>query len=118
MIATVILAIGAAGVLLPFTIGAAERAEGQHRTLASRLAADLMEEILSTPFEYIVSSYGSYSEPQGEVKDWTEAEFTDPAYMNFARDASCTTEANFIQATVRVYYKGAEVAVINRLISE
>jgi len=51
MIATVVLGIAAAGVLLPYTVGAAVRAEGTRRTLAAKLAGDLMEEIVSTPFD-------------------------------------------------------------------
>jgi len=125
--ATVVLSIAAAGVLLPFTSGARLRAEGTHRTLAARLAADLMEEIVNTPFDQIVASYDAYAEAQGQVKDAGGTIFTDSNYANFSRDASCedvyvlqengTGESKFICATVRVYYSGREIAVINRLIS-
>lgn len=128
MMATVVLGIAAAGLLVPFTSGARVRAEGMHRTLAAKLAGDLMEEIVKTSFEEIVTSYDGYAEPQGQVKDASGAVFTDSNYANFSRDASCVyvyvpqesgdKEARFIRATVRVYYKGREVAVINRLISE
>ena len=125
MMATVVLGIAAAGALLPFTSGAAVRAEGVRRTLAAKLAGDLMEKIISTPFNQIVSSY-NYAEPQGQVVDATGAVFTDSNYANFSRDVSCeyvyvpqesgTGEPKFVRATVRVYYSGREVAVINRLI--
>ena len=126
--ATVVLAIAAAGLLLPFTSGLAVRAEGQHKTLASKLAADLMERIVNTPFDDIVINY-NYSEAQGQVEeDASGTIFSDPAYAGFSRDASCdyfympqeaeTTDAEFVLAAVRVYYKGREVAVIKRLISE
>jgi len=128
MIATVVLAIAAAGILLPFTSGLAVQAAGRHRTLAAKLAADLMEQIVNTPFDQIVSTFDGYSEPQSHLKDAQGDFFTDPAYIHFSRDVSCnyvyvsqqaqTAEANFILATVRVYYKGAEVAVVNRLISK
>lgn len=130
MMATVVLGIAAAGVLLPFTSGATVRAEGMRRTLAAKLASDLMEKIIREPFEQIVDNY-NYSESEGQVKDASDAVFTDPAYARYSRDVSCddcvevyvsegvyTTSAAFIKATVRVYYAGREVAIINRLISE
>ena len=128
--ATVVLGIAAAGVLLPFISGASVRAEGVRRTLAAKLTSDLMEEIISTEFDQIIDKYGTHNESQGHiVKDFdTAAEFTDSMYANFSRDATCeyvyvpqeseTGEARFIRATVRVYYKGGEIAIINRLIGE
>ena len=127
MIAVVVLGIAAAGVLLPFTSGARVRAEGMHRTLAAKLANDLMERIVRTPFEDIVSSYDGHAELQGQVKDASGTIFTDSNYANFSRDASCeyyvpqesgAGEAKFICVTVRVYYSGKQIAIINRLISE
>ena len=128
MIATVVLAIAAAGVLLPFASGARVRAEGMHRTLGAKLAGDLMEQIINTPFGQIVTNYDGYTEAQGQIKDVSETIFTDSSYANFSRDVSCehvympqesgTTEAKFIRATVRVYYNGEPIAIINRLITE
>jgi hypothetical protein len=128
MMAVVVLAIAAAGVLLPFSSGARVRAEGVRRTLSARLASDLMEEIVSTPFEQIVTSYDGYSEPQGQVKDAVGAVFADLHYANFSRDVGCEyvyvpqesgTEApKFIRLTVQVYYSGRNIATINRLVSE
>ena len=127
MMATVVLGIAAAGVLLPFTSGATVRAEGMRRTLGAKLAGDLMEEIISTPFEEILDGYDGYAEPQGQVKDVSGTVFTDSSYTNFSRDVSCeyvrvpqeseTGEPKFIRATVQVYYSGAQIAIINRLIS-
>ncbi len=77
MIATVVLGIAAAGVLLPFTSGAAVRAEGTRMTLAAKLAGDLMEEIVNTPFVQIITGYDGYTEPQGQVKDASGIVFTD-----------------------------------------
>jgi len=126
MMATVVLGIAAAGVLLPFTSGAAVRAEGMRRTLAARLAGDLMEEIINTPFEEILAGYDGYAEPQGQVKDVSGTAFTDSNYAGFSRDVSCeyvrvpqeseTGELKFIRVTVRVYYSGKQIAIINRLI--
>ncbi|MDT8302976.1 MAG: prepilin-type N-terminal cleavage/methylation domain-containing protein [Sedimentisphaerales bacterium] len=128
MIATVVLGIAAAGVLLPFTSGAAVRAEGMRRTLGAKLASDLMQEIVNTPFNQIVAAYGAFSEAQGQVKDAGGVVFTDSNYVMFSRDSICnyvyvsqesgTGVAKFILITVRVYYSGKEIAIINRLMSE
>jgi len=130
MLATAILSIAAAGVLVPFTTGAKLRAEGIHRTLAARLASDLVEQIVNTDFDQITTQYGAYSEAQGHlIMDFqTGAEFSDPIYANFSRDATCAYvyvpqetgdgDAKFVLATVRVYYKASEVAAINRLVSK
>lgn len=128
MMATVVLGIAAAGVLLPFSTGAKVRAEGMRRTLGVKLASDLMEQIVNTPFEDIVNNYDGYSEAQGQIKDATGTVFTGLNYANFGRDVSCqyvympqesgAVAPKFIRATVRVYYSGREIASINRLVGE
>ena len=128
MIAAVVLGIAAAGVLLPFTSGAAIRAEGAHRTLAAKLAGDLMEEIVKTPFDQIIAGYDGYAEPQGQVKDVSGTVFTDSNYANFSRDVICEyvympqesgdIEPKFIRIIVRVYYRGGEIATVSRLVSD
>jgi hypothetical protein len=127
MMATVVLGIAAAGVLLPFADGAKIRAEGTRRTLGAKLAGDLIEQIVNTPFEQIIGNYDGYSEPQGQLKDSAGTIFTDPAYANFSRDASCdyvyvpqqsgAGQPNFIRVTVRVHYSGRPIAVIDRLVA-
>ena len=112
MMAVVVLGIAAASLLIPFISGAAVRAEGINRTLAARLASDLMEQILRLPFhdpddgasDYSpgpdsgetgpssfdnIDDYHSYSELQGQVKDATGAVFSDSAYANFSRSVTC-----------------------------
>jgi len=125
--ATVVLGIAAAAVLLPFISGAAVRAEGMHRTLGAKLAADLMEQIVNTDFDQIVGSYNGRLEPQGQVKDAAGVIFTDPAYANFSRQLSCeyvrvpqessTGQLKFIRVTVQVGYSGNEIVNLSRLIS-
>jgi len=117
MMATIVLGIAAAGVLLPFTSGARVRAEGIRRTLAANLATNLMEQIINTPFEQIKAEY-------------PEEKFTDPMYASFSRGASCVNvdvpvsagsyskDVEFILVTAWVKYNGSEMAVINRLISK
>jgi len=113
LLAVVILTIAAAGVLIPYTTGAVLRAEGARRTMASRLASDLMEVILTKPFhdpdgssyDYNLGpdageatfvdfdnldDFDGYSEPQGQIKDADGVVFTDPAYANFSTEAACS----------------------------
>lgn len=127
MLAMVILGMAAAGVLLPFASGASVQAEGMHRSLGASLANGLLEQIVNTPFDQIVGRY-NYAESQGQVKDASGAIFTDPIYTNYSRDVSCievrmpqqggTAAPCFILASVRVYYRGAPIVTVNRLISE
>ena len=128
MIATVVLGVAAAGVLLPFASSAAVREEGMRRTLAAKLAADLMERIVNTPFEQIVDNF-NYTESQGQVKDSTGAVFTSPRYAKFSRTVSCqgdvyvsqesgSAQSKFIRATVSVYYGGRQMAAVSRLITK
>jgi len=114
MMAVVVLGIAAASVLLPFVSGAAVRAEGINRTLAARLASDLMEQILRLPFHdpqdtnYTpgpdagetgpanfdnIDDFHDYNELQGQVKDAAGAVFTDPMYINFSRNVECEYHA-------------------------
>ena len=122
MMATVVLGIAAAAVLLPFTSGAAVRAEGGRRTLAARLAGDLMEQFINTSFEELVADGGGYvDEPQGQIKDVNGALFSDPAYANFSRGASYEYDAGqpfFIIITVWVKYNANEIVSLRRLISK
>lgn len=128
MLAMVLLGMAAAGVLVPFSGGASVQAEGTHRTLAALLANDLIERIVATPFDEIVTKYGTHVEAQGQIEDASETPYADSIYANFGREASCKyvlmpqqsgdVPANFILATVRVTYQGRNVAMIQRLISE
>ena len=126
--AVTVLGIAAAGVLLPFAGGARVRAEGVHKTLGVKLASDLTEEIVNTPFDQIVVSYNGYSESQGQVKDAAGQVFVDSNYANFGRDVSCEyvyvpqesgdEDPKFIRVTVQAYYSGRVIATVNKLVSE
>ncbi|MCK4753453.1 MAG: prepilin-type N-terminal cleavage/methylation domain-containing protein [Planctomycetes bacterium] len=130
MMATVLLSVVAAGVLVPYTTGAAVQVEGTRRTLAAKLGSDLVEKIVKTDFEEIVDEYGSYTELIGQVKGVSGEVLSeqDSEYANFSRDASCeyawvpqendaVLDVKFILAEVRVYYKGEELIILRRLIS-
>jgi prepilin-type N-terminal cleavage/methylation domain-containing protein len=125
VMALVILGMAAAGVLLPFSSGAATQAEGIHRTLAARLASDLMDQIVATPFNTIVSGWNGYAEAEGHVKDAAGVVFSDPLYARFSRDVTCedvyvppqtNASAPSIRVSVRVYDRGRAVVTLNRLI--
>lgn len=128
MVATVILGIAAAGVLMPFVAGTSVRIEGQRRTLAAKLAGDLMEQIIFKIARDEIVPPWDYSESQGQVTDVSGAIFSDPAYSNYSRQASCVEvhlaqesgddEPLFIRATVQVYYNGREITSISRLIAK
>ena len=120
--ATVVLGIAAAGVLLPFTSGAAIRAEGTHRTIAAMLAGNLMERFINTPFDDLVLDGGGYvDEPQGQIRDASGTLLSDPAYAKFSRSATYQYDATqpfFIIVTVCVKYDGNEIISLSRLISK
>jgi type II secretory pathway pseudopilin PulG len=122
--ALVILGMAAAGVLLPFSSGAAVQAEGLRITLAAKLANDMMERIVATPTDQIVPT----TEAQGHVTDASCNEFTDPMYANFSRQVVCVDvwvpqesrglPSNFIRVSVQVGYQGREIATLSRLIGK
>jgi len=126
-VAMVLLGIAAAGVLLPFASGASVQADGLHRTLGAVLANDLIEQVAGTSYDQIVATY-NYTESQGQLKDSSDTTLTDSMYADYSRAVSCqyvhvpqqddAVTANFILATVHVYYRGLSIVTINRLISE
>jgi hypothetical protein len=123
--AMVLLGMAAAGVLLPFSHGAAVQAEGQRITLGAKLANDLLERIVATAPSQVVSTWDGYAEAQGQVKDASGAVFTDPMYAGFSRSVAChdvlvaqqSLASNLILVSVQVSCQGRTSATLNRLIS-
>jgi prepilin-type N-terminal cleavage/methylation domain-containing protein len=127
--ATMLLGIAAAGVLLPFSGGAAAQAEGLRLTLAAQLAGDLMERIIATPPGQVMATWDGYAEAQGQVKDAGGAVFTDPIYANFSRRVTCHDDVyvpqqsgpprppDYVLVLVQTSYRGREMASLSRLIS-
>jgi hypothetical protein len=123
-----LLAMAAAGVLLPFTGGATVQAEGARRTLGAMLANDLIERIANTPFDQIVATYDGWHEAEGQVEDAAGAVLGDAMYARLSREASCAyvytsqqsgeVPAHFVLATVVVRDQGQPVATIGRLIGK
>ncbi|MCD4831218.1 MAG: type II secretion system GspH family protein [Anaerohalosphaeraceae bacterium] len=130
MMAMVILSIATAGLLLPFASSAAVQEEGVNRTLAVKLACDLLEDIVNTNFGDIIATYGSYTEADGAMQSAGGAGvLTGNLYAGYSRDAVCEyiytaqqdgldPQPNFIRITVRVHHNGAKKAEIVRLKSK
>ena len=128
--ALVILGFAAAGVLIPFAGGSRVQAEGTRRTLAANLANDLMERVITTPFDQIVPTWDGYAEVEGELLDENSEVLTEPLYAGFRREVSCDYAymsvppqgppfaPNFILVSVQVHHRSAEIATVSRLISE
>jgi len=117
-----ILAAAAAGVILPFASAATVQADGIRRTIAAKLAADLMEDIRATTFTNIVATWNGYSEAQGQVKDVNGTVFADDIYAKFSRTAAAQqlsggpfTAIATIRVTVNVYYDGILMAHVYTL---
>lgn len=127
MIAMVVLVIATASIITPFSSGAAVQAEGNHRTLAAKLACDLVEQIMKTSFDQIVGTHNGHNETKGDVENAAGVVFTDPIYSNYSRSATCEyvytpqqsgiAGTEFIRITVTVSYNGAEMATVTRLVS-
>ena len=124
MIAVVILGFACSAVVLPFLSGASVRAEGSRRTLAANLAAELIEQIVNTPFDQILATFQDYQEEQGKMKMADGTFFTDPIYNNFSRNVTCTgwpqdnPDDRFILVNVQIFCKGSQIASVGRLISK
>lgn len=128
LMAMVVLAIAAAGLIIPFSSAAAVQSEGTNRTLGAKLAGDLLERIITADFDQIVAAYNGYSESEGHVEDSGGSIISDSTYAKFSRTAACEyiyvpgqagiVSPNFIKITVRVYYDGREVAELVRLKSK
>ena len=128
MTALVILTVSASAVVLPYSSGAAVLAEGSRRTLAAKLAGDLLDEIAVTDYSDIMSVYGSYSEAQGHIcKAWSWDTFDNKIYDKFSRTTVCkyydigngrNVTSMGIKATVTVSYDGRQLASISSLVAK
>ena len=119
--AVVILGFASAAIVLPITSGASLTQEGSHRTLAANLASDLIEQVINTPFDQILSTYGDYTESRGQMTRADGSCFTQPVYSRFSRKAICSNwpmnnpQDYLVLITVKIFYDGKELAQIRRL---
>jgi prepilin-type N-terminal cleavage/methylation domain-containing protein len=113
MIAMTILAVATAAVILPFAGGSAIRRDIAKRTIATRLAADLLEEIVNSDLDIVNkrTNYDGFIQWPGCITDATGALVTDPESANFIRVASCqdafVAGEKLIWATAYIYEDGA-----------
>jgi hypothetical protein len=127
MLATAILSMAAAGVLLPFTSGAMVRADARRQMLAARLAHDLMEDIMCSPWESIVDTWNGWSDPLTITTHTTGQPFTDPQYADVKRKVDCVYvympqesadgDPEFIRVTITVYHGNKEIGAVTRLVN-
>lgn len=117
--AMVLLAIAAAGVLLPFTGAANQHVQGGRQTLAADLASELMEKILAADFDSLVSTYNGYTESKNNLLDAAGQKHTGLAYEGLSRYAICQSSTaasvELITVTVVVLYNGLEITRLTTL---
>ncbi|MGC9455171.1 MAG: type IV pilus modification PilV family protein [Phycisphaerae bacterium] len=132
MAGVTVLAIATTAIIMPFTTGAAHEREQARRSVAVCLATELMEQILSLPFESetgeSIIDYNGHSEPIDPMLADDGTVLDDPAAAGMTRTATCeyvyvagqdTSEPpNFIRVTVSVNYRGDTVVRLSRLIYE
>ena len=121
-IAMVILAMAAAGVLLPFANAASVLEEGARQTLAANLASELMEKVLLTDPNGIIAAYDGYPEADGEMLDTSGNPLTDSIYTGFSRSVACEAvtvkSVPLVLVTVSVAYQGNEMTRVTTLVSQ
>lgn len=124
MMAMVILAVAASGILVSFAAAASVQTEAQRRIIASRLAADKIEHLASLDFAVLESVYvgKTVTESAGMLTDSTGSLITGAAYAGLSRTVSCkyapVAGTNLIWVTVDVDYKGLPAAHLSTLIGD
>ena len=125
--AMVVLSVAATGVLIPYSSAASVHAAGMRKTLASKIASDLMEEICATDYDSIIGTWNNYAETMGQVKmTGGVGNLTGDAYQYFSRSASCSTASIGsgsdsttlgVWVIVSVSYHGNEIVSLSTLVS-
>lgn len=132
MAGVTVLAIAATAIIMPFTTGAAHEREQDRKAVAMCIAGELMERIVSLPFESDtgedIMDYDGYSEPIDPILADDGTVLDDPAAAGMTRSATCeyvyvagqeTSEPpSFIRVTVSVDYRGDTVVRLSRLVYE
>ena len=120
--AMLLLALAAAGILLPFANAASVQAEGARQTLAANLASEMMEKVLQTETSAILSSFGVYSEAKGAMLDTKGELLTDSIYTGFSRSvvsqAVTVKSVPLVKMTVSVAYEGNEMTRVTTLVGQ
>ncbi len=120
--AMVLLAIAAAGILLPFANAASVQAEASRQMMAAALASELLEKVQATDYALVVSTYDGYSEEDGALLNAAGVAHTGSAYAGFRRSVACQPatvgSVELIAVTVTVFYGGAEMTRVTTLIGQ
>lgn len=122
MIAMVLLAIAAAGILLPFAGAASVQVEGARQTLAANLASELMEKVLLSEPNDILSTYADYTEADGAMLNAWGNPMTDSIYDGFSRSVTSLPATvafvDLVAVRVTVDYQNNEITHITTLVSK
>ncbi len=89
MLASVILVVAAAAILVSFTAGATSGIYSERLGLAYNLASNLMEEIFASDYDKIIVNYDGYMESVGAIKNANGDVIESPEYANFSRSVAC-----------------------------
>ena len=120
-IAMVLLAMAAAGGLLPFANAASVQAEGARQTLAANLATEMMDIVLLTDPNAIVANL----EADGAMLDIFLNPLTDSIYTGFSRrvfsqafTVPSVPSVPLVKITVSVAYEGNEMTRVTTLVGQ
>jgi type II secretory pathway pseudopilin PulG len=136
LLASSLLATAVIGIIVPFVAGAQNQREDARRTLATNLAQELMEEILTKNFSDAggmghesnetsrslydcINDYNTYTEASGQITNNCGNKVTDPAATGLSRTVSVSYTATapiFACIVVEVKYYGTSVAKLTRLV--
>ncbi|MCI0498216.1 MAG: type II secretion system GspH family protein [Planctomycetales bacterium] len=118
--AMVVLAIAAAGILLPFASAASVQVEAARQTTAANLASELVEKVITTSHGAIISTYNSYNESDGALRDTAGNLYTGSNYAGFSRSVTChpvtVGSVGLIRVTVVVLYENVPMTRITTLV--
>ena len=142
LLASSLLATAVVGIIVPFVAGAQNQRDDSRRTLATSLAQELMEEILTKSFNdqgvgpetgensrssfNCINDYNNYTESAGHILDNCGNIVTDPAAVGLSRNVSVSyvtvpgqTPVNppiFGSVIVEVKYDGNSIFKLTRLV--
>ena len=148
LLAATLLAAVIGAVLCPFAAAASNQKFAERQTLASFLAQEMMEEVLSMPYadpdgdsepgpEFDESSRSAYDniddydgldEPPGAITSFDGTVFTGDAADGLSRHTAVkyvfvsgqdtSADATFAEVTVTVKHEGREIVRLRRLVYE
>lgn len=146
LLAATLLAAVVTSVIWPFTAGAQNELAGARSSIASELAQELMEEILSKPFDDPqgaeglgpdageatrddfdnIDDYHGYGEPAGQILCFDGEAAADPVAADLSRSVATTyvyvsgqdtsETPSFISVTVTVSRDGEALVELTRLV--